>query len=110
MLVQLGDYALSVADPEDALEAFDEAIRRAPSDLKRGTGENSLPYKVATGRAQAWRKLGDDSQALKFQEQAARLAPNSRRPWLNLAQLYELLGRPADAERARAHAANLANN
>ncbi len=110
MLVQLGDYALSVADPEDALEAFDEAMRYASSDLKRGTGENSFSYKVAAGRAQSWRKIGDNGQAVKFQEQAAQVAPNSRRPWLNLAQLYDLLGRSADAERVRAHAASLPNN
>jgi len=109
-LLQLGYYALSVADPEDALEAFDEAMRCAPSELKRGRGENSFLYKVATGRAQAWRNIGDNGQAVKFQEQAAQLAPDARRAWFNLAQLYALLGRSADAERARAHAASLPNN
>jgi len=106
-LLQLGYYALNNGDSEDALAAFDEAARCASSELKRGTGENSFLYKVATGRAQAWRNIGDNGQAVKFQEQAAQLAPNARRPWLNLAQLYALLGRSADAERARAHAASL---
>jgi tetratricopeptide (TPR) repeat protein len=110
MLMQLGNYALSVGDPEDALEAFDEAMRCASPDLKRGTGENSFLYKVATGRAEAWRRVGDIGQAAKFQGQAAQLAPNARRAWLNLAQLYELAGRSADAEQARAHAASLPNN
>lgn len=110
MLVRLGYYALSVADPEDALEAFDEAMRCSSPDLKRGTGENSFLYMVATGRAEAWRRIGDIGQAAKFQTQAAQLAPNAQRAWLNLAQLYELLGRSADAERARAHAASLPNN
>ncbi len=109
-LLQLGYYALSMSDPEDALEALDEAVRYAPSDLKRGTGENSFLYKVATGRAQAWRNIGDNGRAMEFQEQAAQLAPNARRPWLNLAQLYDLLGRSADAERARTHAASLPYN
>ncbi len=109
-LVQLGYYALSMSDPEDALEAFDEAMRHSPSDLKRATGENSLAYKVATGRAQAWRNLGDNGRAVAFQEQAAQLAPNARRPWLNLARLYDQLGRSADAERARTHAASLPYN
>lgn len=107
MLVQLGNYALSVADPEDALEAFDEAMRCSSADLKRRTGENSFLYKVATGRAEAWRRIGNIGQAAKFQEQAAQLAPNTRRAWLNLAQLYELLGRSADAERARVQAASI---
>ena len=110
MLLQLGNYALSVADPEDALEAFDEAMRCSTTDLKRGTGENSFLYKVATGRAEAWRRIGDIRQATEFQTQAAQLAPNAQRAWLNLAQLYELAGRSADAERAKAHAASLPNN
>ena len=109
-LLQLGNYALSVADPEDALEAFDEAMRCSTTDLKRGTGENSFLYKVATGRAEAWRRIGDIGQATEFQKQAAQLAPNAQRAWLNLAQLYELAGRSADAERAKAHAASLPNN
>lgn len=110
MLLQLGNYALSVADPEDALEAFDEAMRCSTTDLKRGRGENSFLYKVATGRAEAWRRIGDIGQATEFQQQAAQLAPNAQRAWLNLAQLYELAGRSADAERAKAHAASLPNN
>jgi tetratricopeptide (TPR) repeat protein len=109
-MLQLGNYALSVADPEDALEAFDEAMRCSTTDLKRGTGENSFLYKVATGRAEAWRRIGDIGQATEFQKQAAQLAPNAQRAWLNLAQLYELAGRSADAERAKAHAASLPNN
>jgi tetratricopeptide (TPR) repeat protein len=110
MLVELGNYALSVADAEDALEAFDEAMRCSSPDLTRETGENSFLYKVATGRAEAWRRIGDIGQAARFQNQAAQLAPNTQRAWLKLAQLYELLGRSADAERARAHAASLPTN
>ena len=109
-LLQLGYYALKMDDPEDALQAFDEALRRSSSDFKRGRGENSFPYKVATGRADAWRKIGDIDQAVKSQEQAAQLAPNARRPWFNLAQLYELQGRSSDAQRAKAHAASILNN
>ena len=108
-LLRLGYYALSVSDVEDALAAFDEAMRRSPSDLRRATGENSFLYKVAVGRAQAWRIVGDNTQVLKFQEQAAQLAPNARQPWLNLAQLYTRMGRSADAEHARAHAASLSD-
>ena len=75
-------------DPEDALEAFDEAMRCSTTDLKRGTGEKLVPLaKVATGRAEAWRRIGDIGQATEFQKQAAQLAPNAQRAWLNLAQL-----------------------
>jgi len=109
-LLRLAYYALSKSDPEDALEAFDEAMGYASSELKQDTGENSLAYKVATGRAQAWRSMGDNSRAIQFQEHAVQLAPNVRQSWINLAHMYELMGRFTDADRARARAASLANN
>lgn len=109
-LLQLGYYALSVGSPEDALQAFDEAERTAPGARKKDTGGNSFSYKMAAGRAEAWRRLGDNHRAAQAQEQAVQLAPNERQPWLNLAQIYELLGRPAEADRAKAHAASLANS
>jgi tetratricopeptide (TPR) repeat protein len=109
-LVQLGYYSLSVGHPDDALEAFDEAVRSASGDLKRETGSNSFSYNVATGRAMAWSRSGDPARAVSFQEEAVRLAPDIPQPWLNLAQIYELQGRSADADRAKAHAASLTEN
>jgi len=106
-LIQLGYYALAAGHPDDALQAFDEAERGASSDEKKSTGKDSFAYKVATGRAEAWNKIGDPKRAAQFQEQAVQIAPNSPQPWLNLAEIYESAGRSADADRAKARAASL---
>ena len=109
-LVQLGYYYLHLKRPNDALEAFEEAVRSAPRELTSATGRGSFSYNVASGRAVAWNALGDAGQAISFQEDAAQLAPDSPQPWLNLAKLYQLQGRVADAERANARAATLLQN
>ena len=54
--------------------------------------------------------MGDVQQAISYQEEAIRLAPNEPQPWLNLAKLYHLDGRSADEEYAKAHAAALQEN
>ncbi len=109
-LLQLAYYALNTGHPDDALQAFNDAVRFASADDKKATGRNSFLYHVATGRAEAWRNMGDTKRATQFQEEAVQLAPNARQPWLNLAQIYELQGRSADADRAKARAASLANS
>ena len=109
-LVQLGYYALAAGHPDDALEAFDKAERSAPAGDKNSTGRDSFAYKLATGRAEAWNKIGDPKRAALFQEQAVQLAPNTPQPWLNLAEIYESAGRSADADRAKARAATLTQN
>jgi tetratricopeptide (TPR) repeat protein len=106
-LVQLGYYALNSGHPDDALGAFDEALRSASASEKKSTGKGSFAYSVATGKAEAWSKLGDPKQAAFFQEQAVQLAPDARQSWLNLAEIYQSQGRSADAERAKARAASL---
>lgn len=110
MLLQLGYHYLDAGRARDALEAFDEAVRSVPADAAKATGRFSFSYDVATGRAQAWRTLGDARRAASFQEEAVRLAPNSPQPWLNLAQIYQIEGRSADADRARSRAATLTEN
>jgi len=109
-LVQMGYYALDIGHPDDALEAFDEAVRSASSDERKSTGRGSFAYNVASGRAEAWTKIGDPKRAAFFQEQAVQLAPNAPQPWLNLAEIYQLQGRSADADRAKARAASLTEN
>jgi len=109
-LVQLGYYCLQVGRPDDALEAFQEAVRDASPEVMKGTGRGSFSYNVATGRAAAWSARGDTAQATSFQEEAVRLAPDAPQPWLNLAKLYRQQGRSADADRAKARAAVLAEN
>jgi len=109
-LVQLGYYYLHLNRPNDALEALEEAARSAPPELTGATGRGSFSYNVATGRAAAWNALGDTVRATSFQEEAVRLAPDASQAWLNLAQLYQLQGRTADAESANARAAALGEN
>lgn len=106
-LVQLGYYALAAGHPDDALAAFNEAERSASTGEKKSTGRDSFAYKIASGRAEAWNKIGNAGRAAQFQEQAVQLAPNSPQPWLNLAEIYESAGRSADADRAKARAASL---
>lgn len=106
-LLQLGYYALAAGHPDDALDAFNDAERSAPPAEKKSSGSDSFAYKVASGRAEAWSKIGDAKQAAQFQERAVQLAPNSPQPWLNLAEIYESAGRSADADRAKARAASL---
>ncbi len=106
-LVQMGYYALNVGHPDDALEAFDQAERSASAEEKKTTGRNSFAYNLATGRAEAWSRIGDSKRAAFFQEQAVQLAPTVPQPWLNLAAIYQLQGRSADADRAKARAASL---
>lgn len=109
-LVELGYYALSAEHPEDALKALDQAERSASSEEKKTSGRGSFAYKLATGRAEAWKQMGDAKRAASFQEEAVKLAPDAPQPWLNLAAIYELQGRSADADRAKARAASLAEN
>ena len=73
---------------------------------KKSTGRDSFAYSVATGKAEAWSKIGDAKQAAIFQEQAVQLAPDARQPWLNLAEIIEsqraARPMPSDAKSARA--------
>ena len=108
--LQLGYYALAAGHPDDALEAFEEAEHSAPAGERKSTGRDSFAYRLASGRAAAWNKLGDAGRAAQFQEQAVQLAPNVPQPWLNLAQIYESQGRSGDADRAKARAASLTAN
>ena len=109
-LVQLGYYSLQLGQPKEALAAFDKAVQSAAPEVTNASGRGSFRYNVATGRARAYEILGDVQQAISYQEEAIRLAPDAPQPWLNLAQLYHLDGRAADEERAKARAATLAEN
>ena len=101
MWMMLGQAYLGMRQPQPALEAFDKAVESSPF---RGEGEslgaifNSL---IATGRAKAWFQLGDVAQAVSFQEEAVRLAPQDAKLWLGLANLYEVQGQISKAAGAR---------
>jgi tetratricopeptide (TPR) repeat protein len=109
-LVQLAYYSLQLGQPQEALAAFDRAVQSAAPEVKNGKGRGSFFYNVATGRARAYEILGDVQQAISYQEEAIRLAPEEPQPWLNLARLYHLDGRPTDEERAKTQAATLTNS
>ncbi len=99
----LGQAYLQVNQPQPALEAFDKAEATSPfhnGGESLGANFNSM---VATGRAKAWYQLGDLQQAVTFQEEAVRLAPNDAKLWSGLADLYDAQGRTAQAQQARAH-------
>lgn len=99
----LGQAYLQVNQPQPALEAFDKAEASSPfhnGGESLGASFNSM---VATGRAKAWYQLGDLPQAVTFQEEAVKLAPNDTKLWSGLADLYEAQGRTAQAEQARSH-------
>ena len=109
-LVRLGYCFLHFGRPKDALVAFDDAIQRATPEVTEVGGRGSFRWYVATGRTRAYEILGDIQQAISYQEEAIRLAPDEPQPWLNLAKLYHLDGRSADEEHAKAHAATLQGN
>jgi len=104
MWMMLGQAYVQSRQPQPALEAFDKAVDASPfhGDETLGASFNSL---IAAGRANAWYQLGDLSQAVSFQEEAVRLAPEDRALWQGLADVYEVQGRTTKAAEARSHAA-----
>lgn len=103
MLMMFGQAELQMKQPKIALDAFARAEAASPFQEgdALGAGFNSL---VATGRAKACYQLGDMAQAVSFQEDAVRLAPQDAKLWLGLADLYYAAGRNADAAKARLRA------
>ncbi len=108
--LQLGYYALQAGHPDDALDAFNKAALSASKDEKKEAGKSSFAYRLATGQAAAWNKAGDANRAASFQEEAVQLAPDVPQAWLNLAEIYQVQGRSADADRAKEHAVSLTQN
>ena len=109
-LVRLGYCFLHFRRPKDALVAFDDAVQRATPEVTEFSGRGSFRWYVATGRTRAYEMLGDIQQAISYQEEAIRLAPDEPQSWLNLAKLYNLAGRSADEGHAKAQAATLQGN
>ena len=106
-LSDLGYFYLELRQPENALRAFQEAERKAPSGL-RAADNGKFDFTLAQGRSGAWEALGDLEKAIEYQEAAARLAPDAPAPRRRLARLYERAGRMQEAERARQEAAEIA--
>jgi Flp pilus assembly protein TadD len=93
--------------PQQALTAFDAAMRTSPSGEQSAGSGAGFHALVATGRAKAWYQLGDVGRSTEFQEQAVRLAPDDPKLWSGLADLYQVQGRMPEAEQARLHAQQL---
>ncbi len=71
-LVKLAQLYLDTQQPRAALEAFDEAVDRAPPDVLAATGPHSLKFQADHGRALAWRSLGDTKRATAYDEQSVQ--------------------------------------
>jgi tetratricopeptide (TPR) repeat protein len=108
--INLAQFYLHIQQPKLTLQALDEAVRSASADAVAATGEGSLRFNVAQGRAAAWGALGDIKQATSFQEEAVKLAPDAADAWSHLAKLYQRQGRFEDEYRAEERAAKLAGN
>ena len=108
--LKLAQLYLSIQRPQSTLKELDKALRSAPAAALEVTGDSSLRFNVAQGRAAAWRAIGDLKQATAFQEEAVRLAPDSADAWSHLAKLYQLQGRFEDEYRADQRASQLVNN
>jgi tetratricopeptide (TPR) repeat protein len=108
-LADLGDIYLRIRQPDDALQAFDEAVQKAPKDIDEAD-DGFFHFRIAQGRANAWAALGDLKRATVYEEEAVRIFPNAPQPLQGLAQLYQMQGRTQDADRVRERAAKLAAN
>ena len=108
-LANLGFLFLDLHQPENAINAFDEAARSAPAGVNPADN-GFFDFRVAQGRSGAWEAIGDLQKATLYQEEAIRLGPDVPWPWRRLAKFYEQEGRKEDADRARKHAESLAEN
>ena len=107
-LLSLGFEYLNANQPPKALDAFD----RAQANFQKEKGSSIELHKqfyatLAHGRAMAMRALGDIKAAVELEQEAVQLAPERQDDWLELGALYDLQGRPSDADRARKRAAQV---
>ena len=70
--LKLAVLYLETQQPRAALRTFDEAERSASPDVLAASGDRSFRYDVATGRAEAYRQLGDSKRASYFDEESVR--------------------------------------
>jgi predicted Zn-dependent protease len=104
--LSLGFDYLNAGRTRDALDAFDHSQAAFREEKGEGiAGHEPFYATLAHGRSVAWKALGDVKQAVAFEEDAVRLAPDRSGDWLELAQLYNYQGRTEDALRAQQQAA-----
>jgi tetratricopeptide (TPR) repeat protein len=103
----LGHVYLSMNQPQDALDAFDQAERASP--YRNGSTDlgKNFNAQIAQDRGRAYRALHDLPRAIAQQEFAVRLTPEDSTAWLILAELYESQGNSSGAAAARQRAAVL---
>jgi len=100
----LGYMDLDSGHPEKALGAFDRAARSFQPISADGALDRLELASLAHGRALAYFYLKDFVHSVSLQEEAVRLAPDDSEQWARLVELYQRLGRNADAQRARERA------
>lgn len=108
-LVKLGLLYLRTRQPQQALQALDQAASTAPPDLLAASGHRSFSFDLAQARAAGWMALGNIAQATSFEEQAVKLDPDAPDAWAHLARLYQRGGRLADQQLAERRAIALQN-
>ena len=106
--LQLGYAYLQVRRPDEAVKAFAQAANSLPAQPLMAV-DNLFMENLERGRANASGSLGDFRAAVRFQEEAVRWSPDSSRDWLELADLYDRVGRKADGQRARERAGGIGN-
>ncbi|MGO9404050.1 MAG: hypothetical protein ACLPVW_11335 [Terriglobales bacterium] len=107
MYMTLGKLEIGLNHPEQALVAFAEARKHSPF---RNGGESLAPElyaQIAEGNSEAHRLLGHLTEAITFQQEAARTTPLVVSRWNKLADLYEATGQMHLAAEARQRAAGL---
>jgi tetratricopeptide (TPR) repeat protein len=103
----LGHVYLSMNQPHDALDAFDQAERASPYRNNTTDLGKNFNAQIAQDRSRAYRALKDLPSAIAQQEFAVRLTPEDLNAWLILAELYEAQGNSSGAAAARQRAAAL---
>jgi len=104
--LKVGYLYLNNRQPDSALTAFDQAVRSTVWNLKPADN-GRFDFSIAEARSKAWLALGEMDKATTYQEQAAALRPDDSQAWRQLANVYEISGRIADAGRARQHAVSI---
>ncbi len=99
ILLELSYTYLDARRPAEALDAFDRSAASLGAH-PLAVVDKSFLASIAHGRAVSFDALGNLPQAVAYEEETVRLAPQNRESWQQLAMLYERLGRFADAQRA----------
>jgi tetratricopeptide (TPR) repeat protein len=103
----LGKLYLLMKQPDNALKAFDEALRRSPFHAgAEGLGVE-FDARVAEGKASAYEQLGETDRAVSAQLEAVHLTPDTADRWAVLGELYQSAGRADKASEALQHATAL---